>query len=803
MEKTIKQGLCSYYVSNKAKDNTEVSIAQFITAIRSDRWKEKAEEFRRLMAQGDKRGAKYVKDFLPCLIVAGVCRGGHSKANFVSFSGYLMIDIDHYKDDIRALLELLKAQPWSYAGWITVSGEGMKLVVRVDAVTQDEYEKMAYPLVAAHIRRLIGFPVDMQCSDLTRTCYASYDADAFCKEEGCEVYPWREEAEASGFTPETPDTGGEKQAPKESVQSTAQGMVHAFFDAFIESFPYVPNHRHQFHLALGREARRFGMNEEELKQLAELAVLKLAMPDSDGPEIRYNILNAYEFGEKKGMGEGHLQGFRRFWGHRVPKMAFDADEMKDESDVAETNRELRMSAPCLPDWIFDLLPEMFRQGLVVAKNPRQRDMLFLSMMANYSGCMPGVRMVYDDADIYPHLFLDVIGSSAVGKGIMAYAARLPRSIQKLLDEEDEQRNREYEKATLLWEQERQRANKERREPDMKLRPEPVLRKTLMVAADVSRTRLIQLMSGSPGGVILNVSEMDTLMTAINAEYGRFDDLMRACFHHEMFGSDFKQDKRQYMVYCPKMVFCASGTPSQFYRLCPSPENGAYSRHLIYMAEQDADFRLMAPGDERKNKDKVFRELSERTLEMYRFLKANPTEVKFTPGQWDYHRAYFQDMLQGVVMEETDAPVSVVFRHGLSTARLAMVLTAMRKFEEQWSFYEMKCSEDDFRIVMAIMEVLLRHSLTLSTALRKEQASPAEMYRYFGVRRALEKLNPEFRYNELMEALVSEGMSQSSAKRARIRLLKMQIIVKEGDKYKFVHRKWRGILDKEEGEMGTR
>ena len=77
------------------------------------------------------------------------------------------------------------------------------------------------------------------------------------------------------------------------------------------------------------------------------------------------------------MGEGHLQGFRRFWGHRVPKMAFDADEMKDKSDVAETNRELRMSAPCLPDWIFDLLPEMFRQGLVVAKNPRQRDMLFL------------------------------------------------------------------------------------------------------------------------------------------------------------------------------------------------------------------------------------------------------------------------------------------------------------------------------------------------------------------------------------------------------------------------------------------
>ena len=263
----------------------------------------------------------------------------------------------------------------------------------------------------------------------------------------------------------------------------------------------------------------------------------------------------------------------------------------------------------------------------------------------------------------------------------------------------------------------------------------------------------------------------------------------------MFGSDFKQDKRPYMVYCPKMAFCASGTPSQFYRLCPSPENGAYSRYLVYLAEQEVDFRLMAPGDDRRNKDKVFGQLSKEVVELYRFLKANPTEVRFTPEQWDYHKAYFQDMLQGVVMEETDAPVSVVFRHGLNAARLAMVLTALRKYEEQWTFYEMRCSEDDFRIVMAVMEVLLRHSLMLSTSLRKESASPGEMHRYFSVRRALEKLKSEFRYTELIDALCSEGMSKTTAKRARQRLLKMQVLVKEGDVYRFGNRKWRGLLDK--------
>lgn len=790
------EGKCSYYATKNAMQNQVISIAQFINAIRSDRWREKVEDYRRLLARGDKKGAQFIKDKMPCLIVAGVCEGGHSKANFRSFSGYLMIDIDHFKGDIRQLLGLLKMQSWAYAGWVTISGEGLKLVVRVDATTREEYEEQAYPLVAAHIRQLIHFPVDMQCGDLTRTCYASHDADAFCKEEGCEVYPWREEMLTRGI----PVVEKKKKTidPEGTVHTTAQGMVSHFLDAFIEAHPYVPNHRHTFHLALGREARRFGMNADELNHLIDLAVSRLSMPDCDGPEIRYNILDAYAFGERKQLGEGRQQGFKGHWGHRVPKMAFDEDYPEDEPDVEETNRELRLSAPCLPDWIFDRLPDMLRRGLEVAKDPRQRDMLFLSMLANYSACMPGVRMVYDDTDVFPHFFLNVIGSAAVGKGIMACAARLPRGIQKLLDEENEQRQSDYEKAGILWEQERQRANKEHREPDMKLRPEPVVRKTLVVTADVSRTRLIQLMSGSPDGVVLNVSEMDTLRAAINAEYGRFDDLMRACFHHEMFGSDFKQDKRQYMVYCPKMAFCASGTPNQFYRLCPSPENGSYSRFLIYLAEQDADFRHMAPGGERKNKERMFNELGERTLAMYRFLKAHPTEVKFTADQWNYHRAYFQDMLQGVVMEETDAPVSVIFRHGLNAARLAMVLTALRKYEEQWSFHDMQCSEEDFRIVMAVIEVLLRHSLMLFTSLRKEQGPPSAMHRYFGVRRALERLNPEFRYNELMDALVSEGMSLASAKRARVRLLKMQIIVQEGNKYRFVHRKWRGVFDKNQG-----
>ena len=479
------------------------------------------------------------------------------------------------------------------------------------------------------------------------------------------------------------------------------------------------------------------------------------------------------------------------------------EDGQDGEEAEDVNREIRLSAPFLPDWIVGSLPGIFRKGLEVAKDYRQRDMLLLGMFANISGCLPGVRLVYDDADVYPHLFLAVIASAASGKGILAHAAKLAHDIQKMLEEENEARLREYEEAQILWEQERTRAMKEHRKPDMKLKPEPVKQRTLVVPADTSRTRLIQLMSGSPQGVLLNVSEMDTIRAAVNAEYGRFDDLMRACFHHEMFGSDFKQDKKQFMVYCPKMAFCASGTPSQFYRLCPSPENGAYSRYLIYMAEQDTDFRRMEPSGERKNKDRVFRELSTQVLDVYRYLLARPTEVKLTPGQWDWHHSFFQSALQDVQLEGAESAVAVVFRHGLNTARLAMILTALRKYEEQWDFYEMKCTDEDFGIAMAIMEVLLHHSLTLSTSLRAEQASPGEMHQYFRVRAALERLNPEFRYHELMESLKLEGLSPATAKRVRRRLLSMEVIVQEENIYRFVNRRWRSRLERGQGDWGTR
>ena len=807
---SIKRAHCSYYENVKSKQNRVITLAQFVTAIRSGRWKKAVEDYRRLKAEGKLKEAESIKGGLPGIVSAGVCEGGHSKQNVVSFSQFLMLDIDDYEGDIHELIHKLYEIPWVQAAWISVSGTGAKAEVAVEVDSVEEYEKQAYPIVSQYFSRLLDTPMDMHCRDLSRICYASYDPDAFYKETECLPFPWREEWEKSqsetvGLKIEGKNEEKKAEIPESSMKSdknASSGLVKKFLDDFIEQRPYVRNHRHDFQLALGREACRAGMSESDFDELVKQAVSRLSMPDCEGPEIKRNLTDAYRFAELNPLNPLLRLGSMGSKGPRAP-FAREEDMEDWQEETSARNREMRLASPCLPDWIFESLPTLLADGVKVAKDKRQRDMLFLSMLTNLSGCMPKVKMVYDDTDIYPNLFLAVIASSASGKGVMAHAARLAYPIQKLLDEENALKQHQYEENQILWEQERQRALKEKRKPDMKLRPEPVRKKTLIVPADVSRTQLIQRMSCSPDGIILNVSEMDTLRTAMGAEYGRFDDLMRACFHHEMFGSDFKGDKQQYMVYCPKLAFCASGTPSQFYKLCPSAENGAYSRYLIYMAEQETEFRLMSPSGSRRTRNEVFLDLSGKVLEMYRFLKESPTEVKLTADQWDWHLSHYQGVLQNVQLEESEGPVSVVLRHGLNTARLAMIFTALRKFDERWAFHEMTCSEEDFRRAMAVIEVLLHHSLTLSTTLRKEVGSPIEMRHYFRVLEALEALPAKFRYTDLMDALRSSGISISTAKRIRFRLLDMQIIEQEDETYRFKNRKWRLVLKNKGGELGSR
>ena len=70
---------CSYYANVTSKQNQVITLAQFVTAIRSERWKAQVEAYRRCKAEGKLKEAETIKGKLPGVVSAGVCEGGHSR----------------------------------------------------------------------------------------------------------------------------------------------------------------------------------------------------------------------------------------------------------------------------------------------------------------------------------------------------------------------------------------------------------------------------------------------------------------------------------------------------------------------------------------------------------------------------------------------------------------------------------------------------------------------------------------------------------------------------------------------------
>lgn len=182
-------------------------------------------------------------------------------------------------------------------------------------------------------------------------------------------------------------------------------------------------------------------------------------------------------------------------------------------------------------------------------------------------------------------------------------------------------------------------------------------------------------------------------------------------------------------------------------------------------------------------------MSEELLRMFVFLSGSPTEVLFTEEQWKEHTERFRTHLREVVAEDDDSPGAIVLRHGLMGARIAMVLTALRKCEPQWNTSEWTCSDEDFKTAMQIVDVLLEHSLLLSTSMEDSARQLRPVRSFFRLRPALNKLPEKFTYSELLEAAGEVGVPSTSVKRYLSRLVYYQIVDKERDGYKKTGKEW--------------
>lgn len=781
--------LCSFYFSVFDEHAVDMTLEEFVKLLRGERWKVQVEEYQRLKASGRETEAKKLKRKLAALVIAGRCDGSHAETNLKQWSGDAMLDVDKCNGRVSEFLQVLKDTPWVKAAWRSVSYDGLKLVVRVEAESVDEY-RMAYALVAWHVAQLLAFPCDMSCKNPTRPCFASYDPEAFFRPD-TEVFPWRR------FVTEYPDRVGEilaelkvkTPAGASGPPVAASGMLHTFFNEFLEQNPFVDGKKNEFLLKLGRIARYKGVGEEELARLKTLAVERLAGMGCAAGDIPPRIDSGYRYAD---MNKGpETPVFRAHKAQGSPMRYSEPNEGEEEAELEKLEADkLRREVPCLPDELFDRLPDFLKRGLTHVRNKRERDILLLSMITNISGCLPGVRMNYGGMVYSADLYLVALAGSGRGKGVMQLAAILPAAIQEYYDELNRKDEREYRQKLLKWNLEERLAAQEKRVPDLDQCPEMPVERILKVAPNISKSQLIlALEAGGAVGLVMNASELDMISSAMHQEYGKHDDVMRAASQHEEVSSYFKTDHRLVVVSDPHLALCASGTPAQLHKFISSLENGMYSRVAFYVGQAHWEYKSANPGKARLDMRAYFKGMGEELLRMFIFLSGSPTEVVFTEEQWKEHTERFRTYLREVVAEDDDSPGAIVLRHGLMMSRIAMVLTALRKCEPQWNTSEWECSDEDFHTAMQIVDVLLEHSLLLSTSMDDTAGRIRPVKAFFKLRPVLKKMPREFTYSELMAAANEAGLPTASVKRYLLRLVYYQIVEKEDGKYRKTGKSW--------------
>ena len=781
--------LCSFYFSVFDEHAVDMTLKEFVELLRGERWKAQVEEYQRLKASGRETEAKKLKRKLAALVIAGRCEGSHAETNLKQWSGDAMLDVDKCNGRVSEFLQVLKDTPWVKAAWRSVSYDGLKLVVRVEAESVDEY-RLAYALVAWHVAQLLAFPCDMSCKNPTRPCFASYDPEAFFRPD-TEVFPWRR------FVTEHPDRVGEilaelkvkTPASASKPLVAASGMLHTFFNEFLEQNPFVDGKKNEFLLKLGRIARYKGVGEEELARLKTLAVERLAGMGCAAGDIPPRIDSGYRYADMNKGPETPAS-----WAHKAqgsPMRYSEPNEGEEEAELEKLEADkLRREVPCLPDELFDRLPDFLKRGLTHVRNKRERDILLLSMITNISGCLPGVRMNYGGMVYSADLYLVALAGSGRGKGVMQLAAILPAAIQEYYDELNRKDEREYRQKLLKWNLEERLAAQEKRVPDLDQCPEMPVERILKVAPNISKSQLIlALEAGGSVGLVMNASELDMISSAMHQEYGKHDDVMRAASQHEEVSSYFKTDHRLVVVSDPHLALCASGTPAQLHKFISSLENGMYSRVAFYVGQAPWEYKSANPGKARLDMRAYFKGMGEELLRMFIFLSGSPTEVVFTEEQWKEHTERFRTYLREVVAEDDDSPGAIVLRHGLMMSRIAMVLTALRKCEPQWNTSEWKCSDEDFRTAMQIVDVLLEHSLLLSTSMDDTAGRIRPVKAFFKLRPILRTMPREFTYSELMAAANEAGLPTASVKRYLLRLVYYQIVEKEDGKYRKTGKSW--------------
>ena len=357
------------------------------------------------------------------------------------------------------------------------------------------------------------------------------------------------------------------------------------------------------------------------------------------------------------------------------------------------------------------LPTLLRVPVETQTEVEGRDKVILAALTLYSGAMPSVFGIYDGKRVYPPFYTLIDAPSGADKGVISDCRQLLMPIEWEIRQQYNNELEKYKQELTKWTalDKKQRASQQE--------PEKPVYRSLFIPANSSATAAYQALADNNEWGIIFETEADTLTQALKQDYGDYSDGLRKAFHHETISYSRRKDDEHVNLNCPRLASLLTCTPGQIPQLL-SPqqvENGLANRFLFYNLRSKHEWRNVFAKCDEPISDQLLK-VGQRYLELYHDLEKQsyqPLQFVLSVEQQQRFNEYFSGLLLeqiGLYGEQLDAFVK---RLGLSTFRLAMVLTVLRCNDHQPRLEPLSqtlvCAEDDFCTAMTIANCLINHT----------------------------------------------------------------------------------------------
>jgi len=703
-------------------------ISDILKDIRSDKFKDQVEHIRDLISQGKKDQAEHKKKLMLSYTPCGTFDKGRKAEKITTYSKLLILDIDDLTPELLKSTKLkIIGNKHTYSVFVSPSGNGLKVLARVTSEL-DQHDIM-FRQVLSYFEDTLGIKIDPSGKDVSRLCFMSYDPTCFQNVDAVPI-------ELNQY----PTSAVKKAEPVKAILENAQiaeSDMDSLFNRCVEitkaKHIYQEGDRNNFVHHLACNTNRSGIPEDIAIEMISHSY------DLDIKEIVTCTKSAYS---------ANVGEFAKY--AKSAKSANHSTNTRDFEDVLK-------STPYLPDDIYDKLPYILRSGASVFSDKRKRDMFLTSALAIVSGCLPNVTGVYFDERVYPHLYTFVIAPAASGKGVLKNAKKLAEKYHERILSASNAAQDDY---TNQLSEHKAQCAKTKKGDIMPPMPEKPPFKILFIPANCSASRMLEHLQSNGGHGIICETEADTMSGTKKQDWGDYSPTLRAAAHHEPIASTRKTNNEYIAINEPRLAVSLSGTPAQAPRLISSAEDGLFSRFIFYAFKMEIKWLDPSPKPNGIILNDHFAALSDELLLGVSMLESSPTNIKLTPLQWDALNETFSEMLDDVIAFTGEDAVASVFRLGLFTFRICMVLTALRKIENADAADEIFCSDNDFLIAIDLVKTYMQHSIIMYNNL--PNALDSAVYKKGNTKQAfIDALPDEFSTQQASEIAQKFKLSYSS------------------------------------------